>query len=127
MTNKDKSITVFTTTYNRAYILPQLYESLLQQTSNDFVWLIIDDGSSDNTKKIVQKWIEEDRLEITYVYKENGGMHTGHNVAYSHISTELNICIDSDDYMPQNAVEIIVEFWRAHQDERYAGILGLDV
>ena len=97
------TLTVFTPTYNRAYILQRCYESLVRQTSKDFIWLIIDDGSTDNTKSLVDQWIKEkNEFEIKYVYKENGGMHTGHNKAYELIDTELKVCIDSDDFMPDN-------------------------
>lgn len=121
-------LTVFTPTYNRAYILKQCYESLCRQTCKDFVWLIIDDGSSDNTKEIVDEWMAQDNgFEIRYVYKQNGGMHTGHNKAYELIDTELNVCIDSDDFMPDDAVELIVNFWEENKDSSYSGILALDV
>ena len=122
------TLTVFTPTYNRAYVLKQCYDSLCRQTCKDFVWLIIDDGSSDNTKEIVEKWMANDNgFEIRYVYKKNGGMHTGHNKAYELIDTELNVCIDSDDFMPDDAVELIVNFWEENKDSSYSGILALDV
>lgn len=121
-----KTITVFTPTYNRAYCLHLLYDSLCRQTSQDFLWLLIDDGSTDNTKQLVEAWIKEDKIEIQYKYKENGGMHTGHNAAYELINTELNVCIDSDDYMTDNAVERIISLWRGFGNESYAGIVGLD-
>ena len=122
------TLTVFTPTYNRAYVLKQCYDSLCRQTCKDFVWLIVDDGSSDNTKEIVDKWIAQNNgFEIRYVYKENGGMHTGHNKAYELIDTELNVCIDSDDYMPDDAVELIVNFWNENKDGSYSGIIALDV
>lgn len=120
-----KSITVFTPTYNRAYCLHQAYESLCRQTSNDFIWLIIDDGSIDNTKQLVQNWIDESRLEIHYHYKENGGMHTGHNAAYRLIKTPYNVCVDSDDFLTDDAIEIILKYT---QDlaPNFAGLVGLD-
>lgn len=125
--NNMKTITVFTPTYNRAYLLPQLYESLCRQTSSDFLWMVIDDGSTDDTKALVEQWKAEGLITIAYYYKENGGMHTGHNLAYQEITTELNVCIDSDDYMPDNAIALILDFWEKNGDDRYAGILGLDV
>ena len=122
------TLTVFTPTYNRAYVLKQCYDSLCRQTCKDFVWLIIDDGSSDNTKEIVDEWMTNDNgFEIRYVYKQNGGMHTGHNKAYELIDTELNVCIDSDDFMPDDAVELIVNFWEENKDSSYSGIIALDV
>ncbi len=120
------TLTVFTPTYNRAYCLHQLYESLCRQSSDDFLWLIIDDGSTDNTKNIVETWINEGKFKITYFYKTNGGMHSGYNFAYNVIDTELSVCIDSDDYMTDNAVELIVEFWKKFGNESYAGMIGLD-
>lgn len=121
------TLTVFTPTYNRAYILQRCYKSLVRQTSKDFIWLIIDDGSTDNIKSLVDQWIKEkNEFEIKYVYKENGGMHTGHNKAYELIDTELNVCIDSDDFMPDNAVELIVNFWSKYGSNRYSGIVSLD-
>lgn len=123
-----KKITIFTPTFNRAYCLHQLYESLISQTSKDFCWLIIDDGSTDETKKLVQTWVKEDKVEIQYHYKENGGMHSGHNSAYLLIGTELNVCIDSDDFMPNNAVELILCKWaQVKNDTEIAGIVGYDV
>ena len=101
-----KKLTVFTPTYNRAYVLNKCYESLKNQTVKDFVWLIIDDGSTDNTKELVENWIKENKIEIRYKYQENQGMHGAHNTAYKLISTELNTCIDSDDYMPNNEYQI---------------------
>ena len=92
-----------------------------------FIWLIIDDGSTDNTRELVEQWLQnENGFEIRYVYKENGGMHTAHNKAYELIDTELNVCIDSDDYMADDAVEKILSFWEKNGSDKYAGIIGLD-
>lgn len=122
-----KKITVYTPTFNRAYCLGDLYESLLRQTNKNFLWLIIDDGSSDQTNLLVEKWKNEEKIEIQYVYKENGGMHTAHNTAYNLIETELNVCIDSDDYMTDDAVEKIINFWDANGNEDCGGIYALDI
>ena len=120
-------LTVFTTTFNRAYIIDKLYMSLVAQTNKNFIWLIIDDGSTDNTKDLIKSWIEEDVIKIRYFYKSNGGMHTGHNTAYELIDTELNVCIDSDDHMPHNAVDLIIKKWSFLNDKnKFAGIIGLD-
>ena len=121
-----KKLTVFTPTYNRAYILPEVYKSLLRQSNPAFIWLIIDDGSSDNTQELVQQWQAENKLEIQYIYQENQGMHGAHNTAYENISTELNVCIDSDDFMSDDAVEKILNFWKANQSTDVAGFIGLD-
>lgn len=122
-----KILTVFTPTYNRAYCLGDLYGSLCAQSSSAFIWLIIDDGSTDGTDKLVQSWIQENKIEIKYLYKKNGGMHTAHNIAYENIDTELNTCIDSDDQMTLNAVELINSFWQVNKEAEYAGLLGLDI
>jgi glycosyltransferase involved in cell wall biosynthesis len=124
--SEHKSITVFTPTYNRAYCLGQLYESLVRQTSSDFIWMIVDDGSSDNTKELVQSWIEEQKINILYIYQENQGMHGAHNTAYQNITTWLNVCIDSDDFMPDNAIECILSHKVALQNEQLAGLIALD-
>lgn len=122
-----KTLTVFTLSYNRAYCLHKCYESLLRQTCSDFEWLVVDDGSTDNTAQLVQSWIDEGKIPIRYLYKENGGMHTGYNTAYDNIFTELAVSIDSDDYMTDDAVEIITSHWRENKDERYAGMVFLDI
>lgn len=122
-----KTLTVFTPSFNRAYCLDQLYNSLVQQSSKDFCWLIIDDGSSDNTKELVQSWIDENLIDIQYHHQENQGMHGGHNSAYKLIKTELNLCIDSDDFMPANGVELILKQWsEVKYKPHLAGIIGLD-
>ena len=121
------TLTVFTPTFNRAYCLHLCYESLLRQTCTDFEWLVVDDGSTDNTRALVNGWIQDGKISVRYIYKENGGMHTGYNTAYDNIDTELAVCIDSDDYMPDDAVEKIVTFWHQNKDERYAGIIGLAI
>jgi glycosyltransferase involved in cell wall biosynthesis len=120
------TITVFTPTYNRAYTLHKCYESLKIQSCKDFEWLIVDDGSTDNTKSLVEKWISENIVPIRYYYQENQGMHGAHNTAYELIETELNVCIDSDDYMEQDAIRKIISFWNMFGNEKYAGLVGLD-
>lgn len=120
-------LTVFTPAYNRAHTLPRTYESLRSQSCKDFVWLIVDDGSSDNTGELVRAWQKKDNgFEIRYICKPNGGMHTAHNTAYENIDTELNTCIDSDDCMAPGAVEKILRKWESVRDRGYAGIIALD-
>lgn len=125
--NQKVKLTVFTPAYNRAYILHRCYESLKRQKNKNFKWLIVDDGSTDSTKELVKKWQQEEQeFEIQYEYKENGGMHTAHNRAYELIDTELNVCIDSDDALSDDAVEKILRLWEEKGSDRYAGIVGLD-
>ena len=122
-----KTLTVFTPTYNRAHTLARTYKSLCNQTCNDFEWLVIDDGSVDNTEELVKGWIVEGRISIRYIKKENGGLHTGYTMAIANMETELNVCIDSDDFMPDNGVEIIVTTWENEcRGKNLAGIIGLD-
>jgi len=120
------SLTVFTPTYNRAHTLQRTYDSLCRQTSHDFEWLIIDDGSADNTSALVSEWIKEKIISIRYIYKENEGLYTGYNIAYLNIDSELCVCIDSDDYMPDDAVEKILQCWKTRGGKQYAGLMGLD-
>lgn len=121
------TITVFTPSYNRAHTLPRTYQSLLEQSNKDFIWLIIDDGSEDNTAELIEAWQKLDNgFEIRYIYKQNGGMHTAHNTAYENIDTELNICIDSDDCLGDDAIQKIIDKWETVKDKKYAGLIGLD-
>lgn len=125
--NKEVLLTVFTPAYNRAHTLPRTYESLLLQECKEFIWLVVDDGSQDNTAELVKQWQSKDNgFEIRYIYKENGGMHTAHNAAYEAIDTELNVCIDSDDMLAPGAVEKILQKWQEVRGNGYAGIIGLD-
>ncbi len=121
------SITVFTPTYNRAYILDKCYQSLNAQTCKDFEWLIIDDGSTDNTNELVKSWMKEDNgYKIRYIYKENGGLHTGYNTAIANMDTELSVCIDSDDAMPKDGIARILTVWNNRKNRNAAGLIGLD-
>ena len=121
------TLTIFTPSYNRAHTLPRLYESLKRQTSNDFSWMVIDDGSTDNTEDIVSDWKNQDNnFDIIYIKKENGGLHTGYNCAIEHCDTELMMCIDSDDFAPDYLVERVINFWKENGSDEYAGIVGLD-
>ena len=119
-------LTIFTPSYNRVHLLFRLYDSLKNQTSQDFIWLIIDDGSSDGTGALVEEWQKENRIPIQYHYQENRGMVFAHNTAHHLMDTELCVCIDSDDVMPAHAVEKIISFWDQHGYPESAGIVGLD-
>ena len=121
------TITVFTPTYNRAYCLHNGYEALCRQTLKDFIWLVVDDGSTDNTKELVEEWQKKDNgFEIQYLYKENGGLASGYNAAIAVMDTELSVCVDSDDYLADDAIEKVVKYWQANGSEKVAGIVGLD-
>ena len=122
-----KTLTIFTPTYNRAYILPQLYNSLTEQNSNDFEWLIVDDGSSDNTEELVNKWIGENLIQIRYIKQENGGKMKAHNTGVQNTESELFFCVDSDDYIVDTAVETILNKWGSlsiSEQESLAGMVA---
>ena len=127
MKEKQVLLTVFTPTYNRAHTLPRTYESLRNQDCYCFEWLIIDDGSTDGTDKLVETWMAENNpFKIRYIYKKNGGMHTAYNTAYDNIDTELNVCIDSDDCLAFGAARKIADAWSTMREFGYAGLIGLD-
>lgn len=122
-----KLITVLTTTYNRGYILPQLYESLKKQSSMNFGWFIIDDGSNDNSKALVTEWMGEDnKFPIEYVYKNNGGKHRAINFAVGKIHTPYIFLVDSDDQLVETAIQKVEEWLGTiHDKSDYAGVSGL--
>lgn len=125
MYENNRTLTIFTPTYNRAYILPALYESLIGQTSNDFEWLIVDDGSTDNTRSIVEEWIKEKKIIIRYFYQENSGKQIAMNLGAEKCHTPLFDCVDSDDYMVPDAIEKIIQFWNDNMNDGVAGIVSL--
>ena len=104
-------LTLFTPTYNRAETLKRLYCSLCNQTCKEFIWMIVDDGSMDDTKDIVQEWIKKSNINIEYYYQKNGGKYRAHNCGVKNCKTELFACIDSDDYMVREAVGVILKEW----------------
>lgn len=121
-----KTLTVITTTYNRDYCLHRVYESLVKQDCKDFVWLVIDDGSTDGTEALIRGYQEKGLIDIEYYYKPNGGMHTARNVAYDKVHTEINMIIDSDDWIADGAVRAIIDFWKRNRRDDIAGIISLD-
>lgn len=111
-----KKITIITPTYNRAELLKRLYKSLKDQTNFDFEWLIVDDGSTDDTEGIIQEFQKENVFIIRYIKQKNGGKHRALNAGIRLIETELTFIVDSDDYLPTDAVSIILQY-----HERYKG------
>lgn len=118
-------ISVITPTYNRAYILPQCYESLCNQSDLDFEWIIVDDGSSDNTEELVKRFINESRIKVKYYKQPNGGKHRAHNLAVDKSSGELCVCLDSDDMLAPNAIERAANIWATCRQDDSIGILAL--
>ncbi|KIA88516.1 glycosyltransferase family 2 protein [Kaistella jeonii] len=122
-----RKLTVFTPTFNRIHLLPRLYQSLQEQTDKNFIWMIIDDGSTDATEDLVKIWQQVNAIEIVYLYKKNEGMHSAHNVAYENITTPWNTCIDSDDMMSGNAIESILNHLEdIENDDDFYAVVGLD-
>lgn len=96
--------TIFTPTYNRGQLLSRLYRSLQMQNSRDFEWLIVDDGSTDDTASIVQSFIDEQLIDIRYYKKENGGKHTAYNYALDKAHGAWFLCVDADDLLHKDAL-----------------------
>lgn len=116
------TITVITPTYNRAHLLPNAYKSLVNQTCHDFQWLVIDDGSTDNTKVIINNYINENNnFEIEYHYKENGGKHTALNESHKYIKGEYCFVLDSDDILVSKAIEKIIKSWNCWKESAEVG------
>ena len=124
--NNIPDITVFTATYNRGDFLKNIYNDLKKQTFKNFEWLIVDDGSSDNTRDIVESFIKEKIIKIKYIYKYNGGRHSAINLGVNNASGTLFLLLDSDDRIVKNALENICDIWNKHKDkDNIAGILTL--
>lgn len=113
-----KELTVFTPTYNREKLIKRVYDSLCAQTCQDFVWLIVDDGSSDNTASVIEGFKnnqDSQGFEIKYYYQENGGKMRAHNTGVKLCDTELFVCLDSDDIFSSDTVELIIHSWNKHR------------
>lgn len=119
-----KTLAIVTPTYNRANLLHIAYQSLEKQTSKDFVWYIVDDGSSDNTQQVVADIIDKASFKVIYHKKKNGGKHSALNSAYSLLNEELTIILDSDDELTNNAVEIILNDYNSIKDDKTICGLG---
>lgn len=120
--------TVFTPTFNRAKLLPALYKSLKQQTFKDFEWLIIDDGSTDDTENMVLSWINEKSITIRYIKQKNQGKFIAINVGVKEALGEFFLIIDSDDYCLDNALEKLLSYWdKIPENEKidFSGVMSL--
>jgi len=119
-------ISVFTPTFNRGYIIKNLYDSLLLQTYKEFEWLIIDDGSEDNTEKICNSFLNEGIVDIKYIKQKNGGKHRALNNAVRNAQGELFFVVDSDDQLTGNALERIAYYYhKIKDDDSIGGIFGV--
>lgn len=120
-------ITIFTPTYNRAHLLPRLYDSLCKQTYVDFEWIIVDDGSKDNTEEVVRDFTNLQKIKIQYFKQENGGKHRAINRGVKEAKGELFFIADSDDMLPVNALENVSRTYEDIKDDNaFAGVCGLD-
>lgn len=122
-------ITVFTPAYNRAYILPALYASLKRQTVKDFEWLVVDDGSKDETAALLAAWQnEENAFPIVYERQENGGKHRAINRGVQLAKGDLFLIVDSDDHLVDNAIETVLKWANTLPDGgKWGGVAGLRV
>lgn len=120
-------ITIFTPTYNRRYIIENLYHSLQRQTIKDFEWLVVDDGSTDNTEGLFEEWKKETSFPVIYIKQENGGKHRAINKGVREAKGELFFIVDSDDYLADNAVERIKYHYQQIKGDynSYCGVCGL--
>lgn len=124
MSKGTKLITILTPTYNRGYILSKAYQSLLQQTNKNFEWLIIDDGSVDNTKELINGFIEENKINIRYFLKKNGGKHTAVNEGVKLAKGYYTIILDSDDFLTDDAIEKINYYWEKYNNNKKIACLS---
>lgn len=119
-------ITIFTPAYNRAHLLPRLYQSLLAQKEHDFEWLIVDDGSTDDTQAVIKSFMAEEQIKIRYYHKQNGGKHTAVNLGVQKAFGDLFFIVDSDDWLTANALDAINRQWASIEKKvDICGIIGL--
>lgn len=118
MEKMQPTLSIITPTYNRAHLLNRCYQSLLHQTNYDFEWIIVDDGSGDNTLKVASEFCNADNpFKIFYIIKENGGKHTALNASHPYIHGKYVLILDSDDTLTSDAVEIVLEGWRKYENQ----------
>lgn len=121
-------ISVFTATYNRADKLRELYASLQKQSFKDFEWVIVDDGSTDNTKEVIEEFIKNNDIKINYIYKENGGKMSAHNFGLDYVKGEIFVNIDSDDCAVEDCLKKVNESYKKiENNSEIGGIAFLDI
>ena len=118
---------IVTPTYNRAKTLKRLFKSLISQTNKSFEWIVIDDGSTDNTRALINQFmIENTGFKIKYLYQKNGGKHRAINSSFDLVEGEYFFIVDSDDILPYNSIEIILKWFESISNcKGFAGIAGL--
>ncbi len=118
--------TVFTPAYNRAYIIGKLYESLCTQTLRDFEWLVVDDGSTDNTSQLIAEFSRQNKITIRYIRQENGGKHRAINRGVKEARGELFFIVDSDDHLTNTALErLAFHYGKVKGNPSFCGVSGL--
>lgn len=121
MNNENILVSILTPTYNRAHLLTRLFESLNNQNNFNFEWVIVDDGSTDNTKDIVDTFKTE-KFNLKYIYKENGGKHTALNIGINSCKGLLTFIVDSDDWLKANAIDSIITIYNKYKrNDKLAG------
>lgn len=123
MKTSDKLVTILTPAYNRGELLFEAYESLVAQYNKNFIWMVVDDGSVDNTEEIIQEFVQEKKIDIIYYKKKNGGKHTALNYGIKEINTELTIILDSDDKLLPNAIDDIENYYEKYKKRDSIGVL----
>ncbi|MFD4703683.1 glycosyltransferase family A protein [Gottfriedia sp. NPDC058432] len=119
-----KFLTILTPTFNRSKLLIDCYVSLKNQTLKDFEWIIIDDGSIDDTKAIVAELMSKNEIDIKYFYKENGGKHTALNEGVKHAQGKLSLILDSDDRLTPDAVGSINNYYKKYKEQKEIGSIS---
>lgn len=118
----DAMLTILTPTYNRGVQLKNLYESLKCQINKNFIWYVVDDGSIDDTKHVIEEFQQESLMTIRYDKKENGGKHTALNYGIKRVETVLTMIVDSDDLLTPDAVETICKDWIENCEQNICGM-----
>jgi glycosyltransferase involved in cell wall biosynthesis len=122
--------TVLTATFNRAHTLPRVYDSLCRQTFRDFEWVIVDDGSTDDTASLVARWQAEGKITVRYFRQMNAGKHVAFNRGVREAEGELLLTLDSDDTVLPSALTDLATAWNdipSSERERFSGVTGLCV
>lgn len=120
--------TVVTPTYNRAHTLGRVYESLREQSWQDFEWIIVDDGSTDSTRALVLEWQREAPFAIHYMWQKNQHKKTAFNRGVRKAVGQLVVALDSDDSLDKEALTAMMSAWYGIPEDdrhRYVAITGL--
>lgn len=117
-------LTFFTPSYNRAKFLPRLFDCLKAQTNRNFVWILVCDGSSDNTDDVAKELLDQEVFPMLYISKENGGKHSAFKVALESTKTEFFICMDDDDLYSLDSANTYLEEWNRIKEEGKTSEIG---